>query len=199
MQTSAPFLTGAPANCSFALLDHHGHAVTDADYRGRFLLIYFGFTHCRVVCPRALARLSDALALIRDLAERVQPLSVSVDPARDTPEVMKSFLETRYPRFTGLTGSREQADAAKQTFRVFAERAADPDDPNGYAVPHSALSYLVGPDGKYIAHFADTLDRDELARRLRKLVEVHDRTGGFKAFPASALRQSASSRARDAD
>ena len=94
MQTSAPFLTGAPAECSFALTDHHGRDVTDADYRGRFLLVYFGFTHCRVVCPRALARLSEALSLLDELADRIQPLYVTVDPVRDTPAVMKAYLET---------------------------------------------------------------------------------------------------------
>jgi protein SCO1 len=172
MQTSAPFLTGAPVECSFALTDHHGRDVTDADYRGRFLLVYFGFTHCRAVCPRALARLSEGLSLLDDLAERIQPLYITVDPARDTPAVMKAYLEARYPRFTGLTGTLDQAHAAKRAFRVFAERAADPDDASGYSVPHSALSYLVGRDGKYIAHFADTIDCDELARRLRKLITV---------------------------
>jgi protein SCO1/2 len=172
MRTSAPFLTGAPTECSFALTDHHGCDVTDADYRGRFLLIYFGFTNCRVVCPRALARLSEALSLLGDLVDHIQPLYVTVDPARDTPAAMKAYLEPQYPRFIGLTGTREQTDTAKRTFRVFAERSADPDDPSGYAVPHSALSYLVGPDGKYVAHFSDTIDRDELARRLRKLMMI---------------------------
>ena len=145
------------------LTDHHGHDVTDSDYRGRFLLVYFGFTHCRDVCPRALARLSEALSLLHKLADRIQPLYVTVDPTRDTPAVMKAYLETQYPRFTGLTGTPEQVDAAKSTFRVFARRGNDPDDPAGYAVPHSALSYLVDPDGRYIAHFSDTIESDPRA------------------------------------
>ena len=170
MSTRAPFFTGAPAECSFALTDHHGREVTDTDYRGRFLLVYFGFTHCRVVCPRALARLSETLSLLGDLADRIHPLYFTVDPARDSPATMKAFLEPRYPRFTGLTGTPEQVEAAKRTFRVFARRAADPEDASGYAVPHSALSYLVGPDGQYITHFPDAIDRDELARRLREFM-----------------------------
>jgi protein SCO1 len=83
---------------------------------------------------------------------------------------MKAYLQDRYPRFTGLTGTRDQADRAKRTFRVFAERAADPEDPSGYAMPHSALTYLVGPDGKYVTHFPDTIDRDALVVRLKELV-----------------------------
>jgi protein SCO1/2 len=170
METNTPFLTGAPTNPSFALTDHHGNAVTDADYRGRYLLIYFGFTHCRVVCPRSLTRLSAALDMLGDLAEHIQPLYITVDPARDTPAVMKAYLKERHPRFTGLTGNAEQTDTAKRMFRVFAERSADPEDPSGYAVPHSALTYLVSPTGKYVVHFADTVDRDELARRLKQLI-----------------------------
>jgi protein SCO1/2 len=168
--TSIPSLTGAPVRGSFALTDHHGRDVTDADYRGRFMLIYFGFTHCRVVCPRALTRLSEALATLGELADRIQPLYITVDPARDTPAVMKAYVQERYSRFTGLTGTREQTDGAKRTFRVFAERAADLEDPSGYAMPHSALTYLVGPDGKYVTHFSDLIDRDTLARRLKELV-----------------------------
>jgi protein SCO1 len=167
---STPFLTGAPVGGSFALTDHHGRDVTDAAYRGRFMLIYFGFTHCRAVCPRALARLSEALAALGELADRIQPLYITVDPARDTPAVMKKYLQDQYSRFTGLTGTRKQTDGAKRTFRVFAERATDPEDPSGYAMPHSALSYLVGPSGNYVTHFPDTIDRDALVVRLKELV-----------------------------
>src|SRR5580700_5801408 len=120
-------LVGPPVAPSFTLVDHDGRPVTEADFRGRFLLVYFGFTHCRVVCPRALARLSDTLSVLGDVAGRIQPLYITVDPVRDTPAMMKTYLEPRYPRFTGLTGTHEQIDAAKCTFRVFAERAADPD------------------------------------------------------------------------
>jgi protein SCO1 len=167
---STQFLTGAPVGGSFALTNHHGRDVTDADYRGRFMLIYFGFTHCRAVCPRALARLSGALAALGEFADRIQPLYITVDPVRDTSAVMKAYLQDRYPRFTGLTGTRDQTDRAKQTFRVFAERAADPEDPSGYAMPHSALTYLMGPDGKYVTHFSDTIDQNTLVGRLKEFV-----------------------------
>jgi protein SCO1 len=167
---SIPSLTGAPVHASFALTDHHGRDVTDANYCGRFMLIYFGFTHCRVVCPRALARLSEALDALGEFADRIQPLYITVDPVRDTPAVMKAYLQDRYPRFTGLTGTREQTDGAKRTFRVFAERATDLEDPSGYAMPHSALTYLVGPSGKHVTHFSDTIDRDALVVRLKERV-----------------------------
>jgi protein SCO1/2 len=167
--THAPVLTGAPATITFSLVDHFGRAVTEGNYRGRYMLLYFGFTHCRAVCPRALSRLSDALAMLGARASRIQPLYVTVDPERDSPAVMRTFLEQRFPRFTGLTGTHQQADAAKRTFRVFAEKAADPQDPGGYAMPHTALTYLVGPDGQYVAHFPDTIGAKQLAERLDQL------------------------------
>jgi len=153
----------------FRLVDHFGRAVTDETYRGRFCLIFFGFTHCRVVCPRALTKLSRVLDSLGHLAERIQPLYISVDPERDTPEVMRTFLQN-YPRFIGLTGTRAEINAAKRTFRVFARRTADPQDEEGYAVPHTAITFLMGPDGEFIAHFTDALAGEEILSRLRRLL-----------------------------
>ena len=153
----------------FSLTDHDGRAVTNDTYRGRYPLVFFGFTHCKVVCPRALGRISRALELLGPTADRIAPLYVSVDPERDTPAVMKTFLE-KYPRFTGLTGAREEVDATKKAFRVFAQRRADETEPDGYVVPHTALTYVLGPEGAFVTHFADTVDENEMAQRLRELV-----------------------------
>jgi protein SCO1/2 len=163
-------LSGPPAQGGFALIDHHGRRVTDADYRGRFQLVYFGFTHCKVVCPRALTRLSAILEGLPELATPIQPLYITVDPERDTPAVMKAFLEKRFPLFLGLTGSEEEIAEAQRVFRVFSKRSADPDDPEGYVMPHTAFTYLIGPDGRFIAHFPDTLDDATFAKRLATLV-----------------------------
>ena len=149
----------APTDVAFSLVDHHGTPVDAGSWPGRWLLVQFGFTSCRVVCPRALAMLGSALdALDDDVVARVQPLYVSVDPERDTPEVVRAFLEASYPRFTGLTGTPEQVEAAKRTFRVFARRRPDPEDPDGYAVPHTAFTYLVDPGGHLARHWPDTAD-----------------------------------------
>ena len=155
----------------FSLIDHDGQAVTQDSYHGQYRLVFFGFTHCRVVCPRNLARLSRILEALGPRAEDIRPLYVSVDPERDTPEVMKDFLASNYPRFTGLTGSRDQADHAKQSFRVFAERKADPDDPNGYSVPHTAITYLMDRNGAYLAHFAESLPEQEVLQRISALLD----------------------------
>jgi protein SCO1 len=152
---------------AFDLIDHHGHSVSDRNYRGRFMLLFFGFTHCREVCPRALQRLSHVVDHLGPLAERLQPLYITVDPERDTPDVMKAFLENNYPRFTGLTGSRQDIDRIKSIYRVFAKRVDDPENPSNYQVPHTALTYLIDPNGDYVTHFTDAVKENELTDRLR--------------------------------
>jgi protein SCO1/2 len=156
-----------PVGGPFRLIDHHGVEVTDESYRGRYVLLFFGFTHCKVVCPRALGRLTNVLDRLGPLADRLQPLYVTVDPERDTPGVMRAFLERSYPRFTGLTGSREQVERAKKAFRVFAHHAPDADDPSNYVVPHSAITYVLDPAGRYTTHFTDAVSEAEMIERLR--------------------------------
>lgn len=158
-----PSAVGGP----FSLVDHHGANVTADSWRGRHRLMFFGFTHCQVVCPRALQRIGDALSLLGTDATQLAVLYVSVDPERDTPAAMRRYLSAYPSAITGLTGTREQVDAAVKAFRVFARRTADADAPGGYVVPHTAITYLMGPDGNYLAHFSDAIDAAELARRLR--------------------------------
>ena len=161
---------GSPVVPNLNFVDHFGRPVTLADYAGRHQLVFFGFTNCRMVCPRALGRLTDVLIQLGPMADAFTPLYVTVDPERDSPEVMRKFLKTTAPRFTGLTGSTEQVTAAKQAFGVFTRRAADPVDPEGYAMPHTALTYVLDPDGKYVASLGDGLDPDQMTVRLRELL-----------------------------
>lgn len=163
-------VTHRPLQPRYTLVDHHDRKVTEQDFPGRYQLVFFGFTHCRSVCPRVLGLLSTVLDDLGPLADRIQPLYISVDPERDTPGVMRAFLERTYPRFLGLTGPPEAAEAARAAFRVYAGRGADPEDPEGYAVPHTALTYLLDPAAAYLAHFPDVLAADELTGRIRKLV-----------------------------
>ncbi|MEN7537591.1 SCO family protein [Aurantiacibacter flavus] len=160
-------MTSTAIGGNFELTDHFGKPVTQADHEGRFALIFFGFTHCKMVCPRALTRISEALDLLGGQAEAIRPLYITVDPERDTPEVMRAFLENGWPRFTGLTGSRADIDEVRTAFKVFATKVADPDDPEGYDMPHSSLAYLMDPQFQYRAHYPDTLDAARLADALR--------------------------------
>ena len=152
----------------FDLVDHDGREVSEKTYRGSWMLVYFGFTHCRAVCPRTLSKLSDSLERIGDCSAQIVPLYITVDPERDTPEVVRAFLAERYPRFTGLTGSAEQVNAAKAAYRVFSQRGADSVDADGYAMPHSAMTYVIDPQGDCVDHFPDVADAQEIARRLQE-------------------------------
>lgn len=152
----------------FDLVDHDGRPVTEASYRGRWSLVYFGFTHCRVVCPRSLTRLSNVLgALAPDLAHVIQPLYVTVDPKRDTPEVMRDYLTARYPLFVGLTGTEDQVAAAKDAFKVFSRPKPDPENPANYDVPHTAITYLIDPAGAYATHWPETSSADDVVSDLQ--------------------------------
>lgn len=159
-----------PGRPSFTLVDHHGIEVTETSYAGRYLLVFFGFTNCALVCPRALRRLTDVLAQLGADADRIQPLYATVDPERDTPEALKSFLARTAPAFTGLTGTQEQVDAARSAFHVYTQRRADPSAPDGYAMPHTAITYLVGPDGGFVAHFGDAVPAEEVCTRIRHIL-----------------------------
>jgi len=158
--------SGKPTG-KFDLLDHHGNRVSSETYRGLFTMIYFGFTNCRVVCPRTLAKLTLVLDLLGSVAQEIRPLYISVDPERDSPEAMRVYLGS-YPHFTGLTGSPTEIDRAKQAFRVFTRTSDDPI--TGYAVPHSAITYVMDRQGAYVDHFLDSAPIDVIVGRLREIV-----------------------------
>ncbi|WP_439814238.1 SCO family protein [Zavarzinia sp. CC-PAN008] len=160
----------------FSLVDHDGRAVGHQDYAGRFMLVAFGFTHCRVVCPRNLAKLDAALDGLGPDAAQIAGLYITVDPARDSAAVLRRYL-LAHPRFTGLTGSAEQLAAARSAFRVFARRRPDAEDPDGYAMPHTAISYLLGPDGTLRDHFPELLTADEVRVRIAAVLDAAGRGG----------------------
>jgi len=154
-------VTAPPIRATYSLVDHDGTPVTEASYRGRWQLVQFGFTSCKVVCPRALTKLGRALDGIGPAP--LVALYVTVDPARDSPAVLKAFLESSYPQFLGLTGTPEQIDDAKESFRVFTRRR---DAPDGYDVQHSAITFLLDPDGRPAHHWADTVAADVITQDL---------------------------------
>ena len=176
-----PFESGTvntmPGCGEFSLIDHFNRAVTEQVFRGSPTLVLFGFTHCRVVCPRALARYASVLGQLAGEGWPVRGLYISVDPARDTPEVMRDFLQP-YPVFLGLTGTTAQIDQAKAAFRVFARRTSDPDEPDGYRVPHTAIAYFLDAEGHCLAHFADALAAEEVLDRMRQLLATKLRQSG---------------------
>jgi protein SCO1/2 len=154
----------------FALVDQDGKAVTDADFRGRYMLIYFGFTACPDICPTALARNGDALDMVGAKAEKVVPILISVDPERDTPRALKDYIGFFHPRLVGLTGSPEQVAAAAKAYRVYYAKTTAGAPEGGYFMDHSGFTYLMGPDGTFIQFFRHDLSADEMAARLGPLL-----------------------------
>ena len=157
---------GAP----FELIDHFGRTVTERSFGDKFKLIFFGFTHCRRVCPERLGELSKALADLGPLADKLQALYISVDPVRDTPERMRTFLEANFPRFLGLTGDEHVLADVRSAYKIYAQRSSEPLPDGGYDVPHTALTFVMDPEGKYVAHLSDGAGGAEMAERLSKIL-----------------------------
>ena len=160
---TSPVPIGGP----FTLMDENGQAVTDQTYRGKWLLVFFGFTHCPDVCPTALNDIALTLDQLGPLAASVQPLFVTVDPERDTPEIVKDYTDALHPSIVGLTGTPEQiADTAK-TYRVYFKKVPQGDT---YTMDHSGITYVMAPDGKFAAHFSPRTPIDTMAAKLRGLI-----------------------------
>lgn len=161
-----------PDRISLALIDQDGRKFGVEQLAGRLSLTYFGFLHCRVVCPRTLAKLGEIMRLLGQKRDQFRVLYISVDPERDTPDAMKAFLEDHYPDFTGLSGERTAIDDAKASLKVFTRRIEDAADPQGYAVPHTALIYLIDEEGRYMAHFGEHLDAAAIFEQLARMTDA---------------------------
>jgi len=161
---SRPDIGGA-----FTLVDMTGQTVTEQNFAGRPLLIYFGFTYCPDVCPMALANMTGALDILAETApERaanVQPLFITVDPERDKPEALGEYMTHFHPRLVGLTGSPAQIGKTLATYRVYARKVAD-EGASDYLMDHSSIIYLMDGKNRYLAHFDHNLQAPELATRL---------------------------------
>lgn len=131
----------------FTLVDHTGRTVTERDFAGKPMLIYFGFTYCPDVCPTELGTIAAALDAMGPAGERVTPVFITVDPERDTPEAMADYVTRFHPRMVGLTGSAEQVAQAARAYRVYFAKV-QPRDSTTYLMDHSSFIYFVGPDGR---------------------------------------------------
>ena len=156
-----------PIGGAFTLVDEDGQSVTDMTYRGKWLLVFFGFTHCPDVCPTALNDIALTMDQLGPLAAKVQPLFVSIDPERDTPELMKDYTDAFHPSIVGLTGSPEQIAEAAKAYRVYYKRVPQGDD---YTMDHSGITYVMTPDGKFAAHFSPHTKIETMAAKLRSLM-----------------------------
>lgn len=161
--------TGTPAiGGPFTLVSANGESVTDQNFRGKWLLIFFGYTSCPDLCPTALTNVSVALEKFGPDASRLQPLFITVDPQRDTREVIANYLKSFDPRILGLTGTQAQIDQVTKEYRVYV--ALDKSEKGGddYLVSHSAYLHLMDPKGKFVNVIEGKEDGDAIAAWLRR-------------------------------
>jgi protein SCO1/2 len=159
-------LVGGP----FSLTDQTGRKVTDKDFLGKYMLIFFGYTYCPDICPTELQVMSAALDNLGAKADDIQPVFISFDPQRDTPEVLKQYISNFHPRLVGLTGTPEEIAAAAKAYRVYYNRVENSSGPDAYLMDHSTITYLMDKQGKFLKHFSYSTDAAALSQALEKII-----------------------------
>ena len=152
----------------FHLVDQEGKTVTDADLRGKWSLVYFGYTHCPDACPTALNDISIALDELGPKRAEVRPVFITVDPERDTSEVLKSYVTSFDAPILALTGTPEEIAQAAKGYRVY--YAKHPEVGGDYSMDHSSVIYVMDPQGRFTASFTQENSPEEIAERLKKLL-----------------------------
>lgn len=153
----------------FTLTDHHGQTVTQNSWPDTYKILYFGFTFCPDVCPTGMSKISNALnTLPKETQDKIQPLFITVDPARDTTEILKTYTPLFYPRFIGLTGTDEQIEHMKKLYKVFAAKEGDSN--TDYMINHSAFTYLLDPEGKLIALYSHDISATDMAADMKQKI-----------------------------
>jgi protein SCO1/2 len=162
-------ITGADFGRQFELTGHDGKPRTFADFRGKLLVMFFGFVHCPDICPTTLSKLGSVMKLLGDDASQVQVLLVTVDPERDTPEVLAPYVTHFHPSFLGLTGSVEAIRATTQEFRIIAQKQPG-STPDAYTVDHSSNIYIYDREGRIRLFVNGTMKAEDIAADLKMLI-----------------------------
>jgi protein SCO1/2 len=158
----------------FSLTDQDGKPRTEKDYAGHYKLIYFGYTFCPSICPTELQKMSAAYTRLPvDQQGKIKLLFISVDPDRDTPDILKNYTDLFHKGLIGFTGTQKQIDAVKRSYQVYSAKVIDPEtpDPNDdYAVDHSSYIYFTGPDDKLLAMFKGADTAGDISGRVQKIL-----------------------------
>lgn len=154
-------LVGGP----FSLVDGTGKRVTEKDFAGRKMLVFFGFTSCPDVCPGGLQVIASALEKLGTKSDKVAPLFITLDPERDTPAKVAEYAKSFSPKLTGLSGTPEEVTAAAKAYRVYYKKVPG-SDASTYTLDHTSIIYLMDESGQYLAHYPYPVTVDELAKRL---------------------------------
>lgn len=161
-QTEGKALIGGP----FSLVDTDGKRVTDRDLQGKLMLVFFGYTHCPDVCPTELQTMAEVIDKLGPDADKVAPVFISVDPSRDTPEVLSAYVKNFSPRIIGLTGNASEVASVAKAYRVYFRKNGDSNDE--YTVDHSAFIYLMDGQGNYLTHFSFDTTSDNMTSVIKK-------------------------------
>jgi protein SCO1 len=162
-QGGAPTIGGP-----FKLVNGEGRPVTDRDFRGHYLLVYFGYTFCPDVCPTTLNQMAEALDALGPKADQVQPLFITVDPKRDTPQVVGQYVAAFTSRLVGLTGTPEEIAKVAREYRVYYAIHKTAGAPGDYTVDHSSILYLMSPSGAFIAPIRADQSGAEMAKDIAR-------------------------------
>jgi protein SCO1/2 len=153
----------------FQLTDQSGAAVTDKTYDGSYRLIYFGYTFCPDACPTELQTIGQAVDSLGALADKVQPIFITIDPARDTTKQLAAYVPQFDKRLVGLTGTPEQIAAVAKAYKVYYAKADQPGgDPKAYGMNHSSFVYLMDPQGRFLTVFSSDMDSDKMAAEIKR-------------------------------
>lgn len=164
-------ITGGSWGTSFQLTDHKGQQRTLEDFKGKAVVLFFGYTNCPDVCPTIMVKLASVMEKLGKDSERVQVLMVTLDPERDTTEVLSKYVPAFHPSFIGLTGDEQQVEAAAKEFKVV--RVLQKPDTNGYyTVDHSGQTYAFDPQGRLRLFFRDSQPADSIASDLQTLLKT---------------------------
>ena len=154
----------------FTLTDQHGKRVSSSDFRGRYQLVYFGYSMCPDVCPTTLAVMADALTKVDPVGQKIVPIFITIDPERDTPKVLDTYMKAFGDQFVGLTGTPTEITAVEKEYKVYAKKAPLDESKGiggGYGMDHSSVMYLMGPDGKIISFYDELIPATKLEAELR--------------------------------
>jgi cytochrome oxidase Cu insertion factor (SCO1/SenC/PrrC family) len=165
---TAPGIVAENFGGPFTLTDYAGHTVTDKDFSGRYRLIYFGFTYCPAICPTELAKISQTMKLLGDDADKITPMFITIDPERDTPDVVAKYVTMFDPRFVGLTGTPEQIKQVAGEYKIYFAKVEDP-ALTDYTMDHSSFIYFMDPDDNLLAIYR----ADDTAEKMATEIAPH--------------------------
>jgi protein SCO1/2 len=154
----------------FSLVDGTNKRVTDRSFHGKWEVIYFGYTYCPDACPTTLDTIAETLQRLGPLADEVQPLFITIDPKRDTPDAIAAYVKNFDPRIVGLTGSPEEIGAVAREFRIYFAVHKTGDGPDDYLMDHSSVIIVMDPDGRFAGVIAADLPADRMTAKLRQFL-----------------------------